>query len=240
MGARISAFDWSDHPLGMPDAWPQSLKTTVSLILNSQHPMWIGWGPEMSFLYNDAYLHVLGLAKHPWALGRPAAEVWAEIWDVCGPLAERVFREGQASFVDDGRLFMNRGDFLEETYYSFSYSPIRDESGRVQGLFCPSNDVTPKVFNARRLRTLSELSSNALIEKTIEAACSTVAATLARNSDDMPFALLYLVSPEGTHAVLKETIRISQADLLAPQSVSLANGKCGLHPVATRRRVSYT
>ena len=77
MGRLIREFDWSGHELGKPDEWPRSLKTAVSLILNSQHPMWIGWGPEMSFLYNDAYLHVLGLAKHPKSLGRPAAEVWA-------------------------------------------------------------------------------------------------------------------------------------------------------------------
>ena len=89
MGQLIREHDWSAHPLGKPDAWPRSLKTAVSLILNSQHPMWIGWGPEMSFLYNDAYIHgVLGLAKHPWALGRPASEVWAEIWDVCGPIRD--------------------------------------------------------------------------------------------------------------------------------------------------------
>jgi PAS domain-containing protein len=154
MGRLIREFDWSAHPLGRASEWPQSLKTAISLILNSQHPMWIGWGPEMSFLYNDAYLHVLGLAKHPKALGRPAADVWPEIWDVCGPLADKVFREGQASFVDDVRLFMDRGDYLEETWYSFSYSPIRDESGGVGGLFCPSNDTTPKVIGARRLRTL--------------------------------------------------------------------------------------
>src|SRR5581483_6249402 len=98
------------------------------------HPMWIGWGGDMTFLYNDAYVHVLGAAKHPWALGRKAADVWAEIWQFCGPLAEQVFSKGEASYVDDVRLFMDRGDFLEETFYSFSYSPIRDESGRVGGL----------------------------------------------------------------------------------------------------------
>ena len=91
----------------------------------------------MSFLYNDAYLHVLGLAKHPKSLGRPASEVWAEIWDVCGPLADKVFQKGEASFVDDVRLFMHRGDYLEETYYSFSYSPIRDESGEGRRIVLP-------------------------------------------------------------------------------------------------------
>jgi signal transduction histidine kinase/serine phosphatase RsbU (regulator of sigma subunit) len=192
MGRRIAEFPWHAHPLGPVEAWPQSLKTATNLILGSQHPMWIGWGTDVSFLYNDAYLHVLGLAKHPWALGRPAAEVWAEIWDVCGPLADRVFREGEASFVDDVRLFMNRGDFLEETYYSFSYSPIRDESGDVGGLFCPSNDVTAKVVGARRLRLLAELAACALRETSVTAASASTASALQDNRDDIPFALLYL------------------------------------------------
>ena len=91
LGGLIAAFDWSATPLGPLAGWPQSLRTSVSLILNTQHPMWIGWGPDATFLYNDAYIEVLGAAKHPWALGRPAAEVWSEIWDVCGPLADKVF-----------------------------------------------------------------------------------------------------------------------------------------------------
>jgi PAS domain S-box-containing protein len=222
MGERIRLFDWSAHPLGCPAVWPQSLKTSVSLILSSQHPMWIGWGRQMSFLYNDAYLHVLGFAKHPWALGRPASEVWAEIWDVCGPLADKVFDEGIASFVDDVRLFMNRGDFLEEVYYSFSYSPIRDELGNVAGLFCPSNDVTPKVLNTRRLRTLSELSGNSLDQQTAEGACSAAASTLLKNPDDIPFGLLYLADPTGAQARLEETVRLQHGgELLAPQSIDL-------------------
>ena len=179
MGRLIREYNWSSHPLGKPEAWPRSLKTAVSLILNSQHPMWIGWGREMSFLYNDAYLHVLGLAKHPKALGRPASEVWSEIWDVCGPLANKVFREGEASFMDDVRLFMHRGDFLEETYYSFSYSPIRDESGNVGGLFCPSTEVTSKVLHARRLKVLSELAAESLARKSTAGACASAAAIIA-------------------------------------------------------------
>ncbi len=210
MGARIAHFNWQHHPLGPLEAWPQSLKTAVSLILNSRHPMWIGWGRQMSFLYNDAYLHVLGLAKHPWALGRPAAEVWSEVWDVCGPLADKVFRYGEASFVDDVRLFMNRGDFLEETFYSFSYSPIRDESGGIAGLFCPSNDVTAKVIGARRSRTLSELVSNALLQKSTAAACASAAATLAKNADDVPFAVLYVV--DGDRYVAQQAVGVPDAD----------------------------
>ena len=202
MAHHFAHFAWDAHPLGPLDAWPPSLKTAVSLILNSRHPMWIGWGRQMSFLYNDAYVHVLGLEKHPWALGRPAAEVWAEIWDVCGPLADKVFRRGEATFVDEVRLLLSRGDSLEETFYSFSYSPIRDEFGAVAGLFCPSNDVTSKAVGARRSRTLSELVANALIQKSTTAACTSAETTLAKNPDDVPFAQLYLI--DGEHGRLEQ------------------------------------
>ncbi len=190
MARLMRAHDWASTSLGPVATWPNSLRSVVSLILNSQHPMWVGWGPEAVFLYNDAYIQVLSLAKHPWALGRPTAEVWAEIWDICGPLAAKVFEKGEPTFADEVRLFMNRGDSVEETYYSFSYSPIRDESGKIAGLFCPSAEVTPKVLNARRLRTLSELSAAAFVEKTVDSACASVTRTLGRNSDDVPRAAL--------------------------------------------------
>ena len=206
MGRRIREFDWARTPVGPIGSWPQSLKTSVSLILGSRHPMWIGWGPEMTFLYNDPYLHVLGPAKHPSALGSPAVKVWAEIWDFCGPLAERVFERGEATFADDVRLLMDRGDYLEETFYSFSYSPIRDERGCVAGLFCPSTDVTPRVLNARRLRTLSELAANSLVEKTTAGACATAGRIMSKNADDIPFALLYLADADEKWATLEQAV----------------------------------
>ncbi len=212
LGRLISAFDWSRTPLGPLDQWPQSLRTAVHLVLDSRHPMWMGWGPAATFLYNDAYVQVLGPAKHPWALGRPAEEVWAEIWDVCGPLAEKVFLHGEASFVDDVQLFMSRGDFIEETYYSFSYSPIRDETGRVAGLFCPSAETTHKVLNARRLRTLSELAAKALVERSVEAACASGIDTLAKNPEDVPFALLYWIDPVQRQAVLRRSTGLARDD----------------------------
>ncbi|MFZ6732709.1 ATP-binding protein [Undibacterium sp. Ji42W] len=192
LGSLIASRDWSKTSLGPISGWPQSLKTAVSLILSSPQPMWIGWGEDIAFLYNDAYIDVLSLAKHPQALGLPAAEIWSEIWDICGPLANRVFALGEATNADSVRLFMNRGDFLEENFFSFSYSPIRDESGNVAGLFCPNLDVTAKHLNARRLRTLSEMAARSLLEKTVRAAADSVIAVLAGNPDDVPFALLYL------------------------------------------------
>ncbi len=235
LGQLIREHDWSQTPLGPIEGWPQSLKTSVSLILNSQHPMWIGWGEDATFLYNDAYIQVLSLAKHPWALGRPAAEVWAEIWNICGPLADKVFEEGKASFVDDVRLFMNRGGFIEETYYSFSYSPIRDESGKVAGLFCPSTEVTAKVVNARRLLTLSELSASALMQKTTEGVCASVVSTLAKNPDDIPFAVLYLIDGENKRAKLEQVCGVPKdIENLTPQNVDLSteNSQQVLLPLA--------
>jgi signal transduction histidine kinase len=221
MGARIRGFDWASTALGPIARWPTGLKTSLSLILGSQMPMWIGWGPDCIFFYNDAYVQVLGAAKHPWALGRPAAEVWAEIWHICGPLAERVFRDAEGPLVEDVRLFMNRGDHLEEVYYSFSYSPIRDDSGAVAGLFCPNTEVTAKIIHARRLRTLSELAARALIERTTAAACASAADTLAKNPDDLPFALVYLAAPDGTLA-LEQAVRLPAGTPYSPLVVARA------------------
>jgi len=208
MGERIRVFDWAQTPLGPLEEWPQSLRTSVNLILNSQHPMWIGWGPDITFLYNDAYVHVLGPAKHPSALGHPTAEVWEEIWDICGPLARKVFQNAEPTFVDDVRFFMDRGGFLEETFYSFSYSPIRDETGMVAGLFCPSTDATAKNLSVRRISTLSELASRAFVEKTVGDACKTAAHILGKNPDDVPFALLYLNDAKGK-PVLAEAVGLA-------------------------------
>src|SRR5215831_3752226 len=228
MGRLIWEYDWSQTPIGPIQSWPQSLKTSVNLMLNSQHPMWIGWGPEMIFLYNDAYISVLSLAKHPKSLGLPAREVWAEIWDVVGPLASNVFVKGEPSFVHDMRLFMSRGDFLEETYYSFSYSPIHDESGRVAGLFCPSTETSAKILNARRLRTLSELSSKALVEKVTESACASSLSTLENNPDDVPFSLLYLLESDGQSMRLEGTSRITRnLDGISPFEIALEGPSSG-------------
>ncbi len=209
MARLIRERDWSQTSLGPLDSWPQSLKIAVNLMLNSRHPMWVGWGREMPFLYNDAYISVLGSAKHPTALGLPARDVWKEIWDICGPLAEKVFERGEATFVDDVRFFMDRGGFLEENYYSFSYNPIYDEFGRIAGLFCPNTDTTPKILNARRLRTLSELAAKAFVEHSAKGATSSSFVTLAKNPDDIPFALLYLLDGDGRHAFLEQTTGVS-------------------------------
>ena len=226
LGQQIAAFDWSSTPLGPLDAWPQSLRTTVNLMLNSSHPIWIGWGPHATFLYNDAYIDVLGAAKHPWALGRPAQEVWAEIWHFCGPLADKVFQRAEPSYVDAVQLFMSRGDWVEEVWYSFSYSPIFNEAGAVGGLFCPSTDTTDTRLNARRLAALSELSASALREQDVASACATAMHTIAGNRDDIPFALLF--KRAGDTVRLQQTAHVADAACelaLWPVAQVLASGE---------------
>jgi|GEM_PF-791191 len=200
LGEMIRHYNWAETSLGPLQHWPQSLKTTINLMLNSKNPIWIGWGLDNTFLYNDAYIEVLGIDKHKWALGKPASVVWEEIWDICGPLSDKVYKESKSTNNDDVQLFMKRGCFLEEVFYSFSYSPIFDEYGNVAGLFCPNFETTAKLLAARRNLTLAELAAKSLIEKTIDAAFASAAATIEKNNADIPFALFYLLDDKGKKA----------------------------------------
>ncbi|HEY8616789.1 PAS domain-containing sensor histidine kinase [Phenylobacterium sp.] len=150
MGERLRAHDWSTSPLGPPEAWPQSLRTSVSILLNSGHPMFVAWGPELGFLYNDAYAVILG-DKHPAALGRRFEEIWADIWADILPLVETAL-SGEATWSEDLLLRMFRHGYWEDTWWTFSYSPVRDESGAVGGMFCACTETTAKVLGERRLK----------------------------------------------------------------------------------------
>lgn len=143
MGALIRSFDWSATRLGPLAAWPQSLKTAVGLILRAQQPMFIGWGPEFVSLYNDGYIAILG-AKHPLALGRPMSEVWHEIWDELRPLNEAVMRGESHSFENRPFHLEGRGT-PGPSYFSFTYTPLLDDDGRVGGIFCAAIETTSAV-----------------------------------------------------------------------------------------------
>src|SRR5579862_1001643 len=141
MGALIRAKDWSSSPLGEPSAWPQSLKTVVRIMLTSRYAMWMCWGKELSFFYNDAYRPTLGV-KHPGALGMPTQKVWAEIWKDIGPRIEAVLASGEATWEQALLLFLERSGYTEETYHTFSYSPLADDAGRVAGMLCVVTEET--------------------------------------------------------------------------------------------------
>ena len=197
MGERIRATDWSATPLGPMTAWPQSLRTAVGICTESRFPMLIWWGPEAIQLYNDAYVPVLG-AKHPRSLGQRGMECWAEIWDVLGPLYVEVMRYGRSTWSDDLLLLMDRYGYVEETYFTFSYSPIRDESGGVGGLLVTCAETTARVVGERRLRTLRDLASRAGEARTVAGTCDLAMSILGENTADVPSAALYLV--QGTSA----------------------------------------
>ena len=161
MGAMMRAHDWSTSPLGHPRSWPQALRTTVGLMLNSKFPMFVAWGPELGFLYNDSYVSVLG-EKHPEALGRRFHDIWHEIWDDIHPLIVRALK-GDSTYMDRLPLRMHRHGYDEDTWFRFSYSPVRDEDGTVAGMFCACVEMTGEVLAERyrneenqRLMTLFE------------------------------------------------------------------------------------
>jgi signal transduction histidine kinase/ActR/RegA family two-component response regulator len=150
VGQLMRAHDWSTSPLGAPATWPHSLRTIVDLLLQSQFPMFVAWGKDLGFLYNDPYAEILG-AKHPAALGRPFHDIWAEIWPDISPLVAAAM-EGRATYREDLPLLMNRKGFEEQTWFTFSYSPVRDDSGAVAGMFCAVSETTSKVMAENALR----------------------------------------------------------------------------------------
>ena len=147
VGALMYTRDWSTSPLGDPATWPQSLRSVVSLMLNSKFPMFVAWGPELGFVYNDAYAEILG-AKHPTALGRAFKDIWGEIWSDISPFIDRALA-GEATWVEDMLLIMQRHGFDEPTWFTFSYSPVYDESGAVAGMFCACTETTRQVLAER-------------------------------------------------------------------------------------------
>ena len=175
--------------------WPQSLKTVVRIMLDSRYAMWLGWGPEFTFFYNDAYARMTLGPKHPWALGRSAREVWSEIWADIGPRAESVIQTGQATWDEELLLFLERRGFPEETYHTFSYSPVPDDGGGVGGMLCVVTEDTERTIGERRLRTLARAGGpDERCGKSAEDACQAAARTLAGNPHDLPFVLLYLLT----------------------------------------------
>src|SRR5262245_40800139 len=201
-GRLIREFDWSRTPLGQISSWSQSLRMMVRFLLANRFPLLLWWGPQFCQLYNDPYLPVLG-AKHPKSIGQPASECWSEIWHIIGPLIEMPFRGGPAARSEDIFLEINRYGFVEETHFTFAYSPVPDETlpSGIGGVLATVHEITEKVVGERRVMALRDL--GALVEaKTAEEACVVAAETLAKHPKDIPFALLYLIDPDGRQARL--------------------------------------
>lgn len=165
MADKIRQFDWASNALGPIDAWPMVLRFAVETVLSSHFPKCLAWGDGLTMLYNDAFRPILG--QKPEALGRPFNEVWAEAWPVVGPIAERAF-EGESTFVEDFPLIINRNGFDEQTYFTFCYSPVRDEAGRVVALMDTVIETTSKVNVERRLREATVSLSQQVAQRTAD------------------------------------------------------------------------
>jgi signal transduction histidine kinase/DNA-binding response OmpR family regulator len=220
MGMLMRSLDWSKTRLGAVSTWPQSLRTAVSILLASRFPMLIHWGSEYVQFYNDGFRPILGDSKHPGALGQPAYPWWSEIWDILVPMFERVMA-GEGTWYEDQVVFPNRYGYIEEAYFTFSHSPIRDESGKVAGIFQAVTETTERVLNERRLKTLRDLAARAVEAQVAESACQIVAETLAENPNDIPFALLYLIDQNRNQAKLAGAVGLEPDMPASPTIVQL-------------------
>src|ERR1700679_1817402 len=201
MGARMRALDWERTPLGPREQWPQSLKTIVRMILDSRYAMWMLWGPELTFFCNDAYLPTVGI-KRDWVLGARSDKVWEEICRDIGPRITHVLESGEATWDEGLLLFLERSGFAEETYHTFSYSPVYDDRSLIAGMLCVVTEVTERVIGERRLQTLRDLATRISGVKTVQKACDHLIDVLQGSAFDVPFACLYMLDEGAQFAWL--------------------------------------
>ena len=219
MGKLIRAFDWSRTPLGSIDSWPGSLRTTVSICLASDLPICIVWGPGLVQIYNDGYRLICG-DKHPRSLGQNFPECWREAWPVIGDAHDSAL-SGDTAFLEKQCVFLDRYGYTEECFFTFSFSPIRDEAGEVGGLFHPVIEMTAEVQGERRTRALRDVAAQTANATTVNDACALAASALAAHEHDVPFALLYLLSSDGQSAHLSASVGIAAAEDTAAEHAAM-------------------
>jgi len=214
-------LDWSTTDLGLPDTWPEHWRTAIRLCLTSRIPVVMYWGPNFTVLYNDPYISFLGEAKHPYMLGRPGKECWAEIWDTICPMLESVVATGEATWSEDVLMFFARRLPLEEVYVRFTFGPLLAADGRtVDGIFCPCTETTEQVVGARRLETLRKLGMRPAEARSVIAACREAAGALAENPYDISLAAVYLVDDSAARLNLIASAGLGDGHPF-PRSVSL-------------------
>jgi signal transduction histidine kinase len=219
MGKLIRSMDWTKTALGPIDSWPQSLRTTVSLCLASNFPIALVWGPKHVQIYNDGYWPICG-EKHPGSMGQDFTECWAAPWPVIGEAFTRALA-GETSFLENQRMFLDRNGYLEEAFFTFSFSPIRDETG-VAGLFHPVTETTSRMLSERRTHALRDLAARAGKAHTVGEACTLAALTLSEYHLDLPFVFFYLLDAQGKEARLVASAGLPQGSVASPAVVDLA------------------
>jgi signal transduction histidine kinase/DNA-binding response OmpR family regulator len=226
MGALMRSQRWQDSVLGAPAQWPQSLRTAVSICLHSRLPMLIWWGPRLAMLYNDAYREIIG-ARHPASLGKEGADCWRELWDVIGPLLASVVERREATRSDDQLLMLERNGFPEECYFTFSYSPIFDESGGVGGVFTAVTETTGSIVSQRRIETLRRLATQLADVREPDDAYRRAAFALGENPRDLPWLRL-----EAIDDALAAPRRVAASGEAPDALERLASSDASLDPLA--------
>jgi len=196
---------WEATPLGPVERWPEGLRSAVRMVLTSRFSMWMGWGDDLTFLYNDAYRSDTLGTKHPRVLGLPARETWSEIWSEIGPRLARVLREGRATWDEGLLLFLERNGYREETYHTFSYSPLHDDTGQIRGILCVVIEETGRVISERRVGLLGRLASETAGAKTSGELLAGLERSLASAPHDVPFSLTYLFGTGGAARLASQT-----------------------------------
>jgi PAS domain S-box-containing protein len=222
MARLIREKDWSQTPFGPMEGWSTALRSAVSIILGSRFPMVLYWGETRALIYNDAWAPVLG-QKHPWALGMPGTEVWAEIWDIIGPMFDQVMNEGVATWSEDQLLPLNRYGYVEECYFYYSYSPVRGDDGTVEGVFTAVTETTYRVLAERRERLLREISEVTSNTRSAADACNVALERLLTLPEEAPYALAYLRNEEtGLYDAVRHDPRVPVNPRI-PHSVDLTD-----------------
>ena len=193
MADLIRAFDW-ETTLGPVQTWSDTLVTTVNLLLASKHPMFLWWGPDLIQFYNDGYRPSIRADKHPSAVGQRGRDCWPEIWHIIGPQIDAVMETGASTWNTNQLVPINRNGKLEEVFWTYSYSPVRDKDGTVRGTLVVCSETTEQVLSERRLRTLLAISADSLAQPqtNLLSFAEAISTKLADDAADIPFALLYL------------------------------------------------
>jgi signal transduction histidine kinase/ActR/RegA family two-component response regulator len=220
-GALLRSIDWSKNPLGPVRDWPATLRTTVGIMLSSSFAMRVLWGPDFILLHNDAYRPVLGATKYPGAMGSRCADSFAELWDVVGPMFRSVMA-GETVALDDRILPLERFGYLEECFFTLSYSPLSDDRGGIGGVLGIVYETTQRVIAERRLHALRQLAAGVARAKTTAEVCTIAAETFAHAGADVPFALFYLHGSDETNARLVASTGLDAYPRARPAVVELA------------------
>lgn len=218
MGQRIREYDWSTTPLGPVESWPQSLRTCIRIMLTSRQPIWIGWGKDLIKFYNDPYKDIV-MGMHPWALGSPASVVWKAIWDDIEPMLKVVMEKDQGTYVEQQLLIMERNGYPEETYYTFSYTPIPGDDGGTAGMICANTDDTNRIIGERQMQTITQLAQALSDPGTGREVAARTIEILKKNPYDFPFAIFRSI--KGNKAVLEQTTDLGESVGLISKEVDL-------------------